>query len=380
MEKIKNILRHPVLWLFALFIIGFSIFDMTQNDREFSDLENRYLEQKPKFTIKSLVSNEYTLDYEEYINDQFALRDSWIDLKSRCEYLFGKIENNGIAYGKDGQMFEKYQTTNDARIERNIDFVKSFIEKNADKNITFSIIPNAYTILEDKVPTGLNNVDQEKYIQSLYDQLDGYENLQTLNFIPLLRQHKDEYIFYRTDHHWTTYAAYLAYQSYCQQKGLTPVDVNRLQSHEIKDFYGTFYSKTKLFNTISDTIVYYDIPSTSVLVDYEEVDGFYDYSKLEERDKYAFFMRGNNGLTIIKSDNNLDKKDHLTRVLIIKDSYSNCLIPFLTYNYDEVYVVDLRSLGAQLSNLMEQTEFDDILIFYNFMNFASDTNISFLKY
>ena len=117
----------------------------------------------------------------------------------------------------------------------------------------------------------------------------------------------------------------------------------------------------------------------SVNIDGAAYEGMYDTSKLAVRDKYASFLWGNHGLTKIVS--NSDAEDP-TRVLVIKDSYGNSFAPFLTQNFDEVWVVDLRhvfSLSAVLEQAGEEP-FDDVLLMYNCMNFMQDTNIAKLRY
>ncbi len=371
--------KNLLLILFFLFILGFSLADILTPDRIFSDTENRYLAQNPKFTLSSLMDNSFGLKYEEYINDQFVGRDNWIDIKSYTEFALAKIENNGITYGKDHYLFEKYQKVDEAKLENNIRYLQEYLAMYNYPKATLAIIPNSYMILNDKVPAGLNNVDQFTYIASIYEKMQE-NNLTTLDFKTVLQEHKNEYIYYRTDHHWTTYGAYLAYREYALSKGLTPVEYTALEGHDVLDFYGTYYSKTKNFNAVPDVITYFDVPVDSVEIDGSPVDGIYDLKKFEERDKYAAFLRGNNGLTVIRSGQNHNHQDGKTsRVMVIKDSYGNSFVPYLTYNYDEVYVVDLRALPNTMKLLME-TDFDDILILYNFMNFTNDVNIAKLRY
>ena len=147
MKQVKQLLRYPVVLVFFLFLFGYTLFDLTQTDREYSEFENKYLAQKPPFTMKAFLNNEWTQDYEEYINDQFVLRDDWITLKSVCESMLLKIENNGIAYGEDGYMFEKFTTLSGdqrAQYDRNLGYAMTFLNNHQNDNVTFAIIPNAY--------------------------------------------------------------------------------------------------------------------------------------------------------------------------------------------------------------------------------------------
>ena len=175
--------------------------------------------------------------------------------------------------------------------------------------------------------------------------------------------------------------AYYGYAKFCAEKGWEPVILDTIPKTEVKDFYGTYFSKSKLYNAVPDTITYHDIPEESITIDDKKVDGLYDLDKFQQRDKYAAFLWGNHGITVIQSGSNLQKeKGKTSRILIIKDSYGNCFSPFLTYQYDEVYIVDLRAIPIKISELLEKNKFDDILILYNFMNFSTDTNLAKLRY
>ena len=379
--------KYPLLVLFAAFLLVLSIADMFVSHREFSEMENRYLAQKPKMTVDSLLATEenqkYSYKYESYVNDQFIGRDGWITLKSISESALGKIENNGIVYGKDHYLFENYQSTNEERIEKNTGFVKTFLEQYGDRtDITMTIIPSSYAILEELLPAGLHNVDQQDWAGRISDEIGS--GAAWLDLFPVMEQAASNgQAYYRTDHHWTTYGAYCGYRAFVESRGLKAVELSALEplQHEVPDFYGSYYSKCKLFSTVPDVITWYDIPFTSMTIDGEERESLYEASKWEERDKHAAFLWGNNGVTVIKSENNLNHVEGKTsRVLVIKDSFGNSMTPFLTYSYDEVYVVDLRSLPGKMSELMAQTSFDDVLVMYNFMNYSSDTNIPRMTY
>lgn len=378
----KKILKYPLLIVFALFIGFTTIFDIAKPDKAFSEFENTKLAQRPEFTWKRLISNKYGKDYEKYINEQFVCRDLWINAKSIAEYGLGKKENNGVIYGKDGYMFDKLNTPDLKKIERNSKFIKEFTEKYPNENITLGIIPNSYEVLADKVPNGLNNIDQDKYTQKLFDSIKG-ENVNKIYFKDALKAHSDDYIFYKTDHHWTTLGAYYGYAEYVKSLGMEPVSIEEIDRFkmEVEDFYGTYFNRSKLFFADSDTITAYNIPTESVEINKNKKDGLYDMNKFDTRDKYGAFIYGNNGETIIKSSVNKYREEGKTsKVLVIKDSYANSFVPFLLYNFDEIHVVDLRHFNPRLSMYIKENDFDDILVMYNFKNFSEDINIPKLRY
>lgn len=373
MSKLK---QYPFMLLFALFIFGGFVIDALNPPKEFSELENRYLQQAPPFSWRALVDNTYTLKYETFVNDQFKGRDGWITIKSVSEAVLGKIENNGIVYGKDGQMFEKNLTTNTERIQSNAAHVAALGALYPDLDIRFMMIPSAYEVLTHKTPKGLGNIDQSAVIADVYGQV-AQEGVGTIDVGAALGAHQEEYIYYRTDHHWTTLGAYYGYQAVCDALGLTAQPLTGLNKYSVEDFYGTHYSKAKLFNTVPDTLDWYDVPVTEVMIDGKGAESLYDLDLVGKRDKYAMFLRGNNGLTVIKSPESPHKKGN---ILIVKDSYANSMIPFLTANYNTITVVDLRSSAAVLSELIKSGSYDALLVMYSFNNFASDVNIAKLKY
>ncbi len=381
--------------------------DVFNSDRAFSEFENTSLAQKPAFSWSSFVDGSFGSKYVKYINEQFLGRDNWISMKAVADMGLGRIESHGVTYGDDHYLMEKLEIVEDQNypanagtnivkqtaLDRSNGMVSSFLQM-YDQPITFSLVPNSYAILEDEVPTGFPGADQQAYTQQIYRTLsEADDQLEIVDFSDALSQHKDEYIYYRTDHHWTTLGAYYAYVAYCEQKGLTPVSLEELKENKVEDFYGTFYSKAKRPSQPADTITWYDVDVDEFAfvanlqqdkqlaqlgevvqedgLELLRVDGMMDQRKFEVRDKYAAFMWGNSGYVKIKSSHNLNHQEGKTsRLLLFKDSYANSMIPYLTYNYDEIIVVDLRYMAKSTKELMQE-EFDDIFVMYNFSTYVS---------
>lgn len=403
----KKILQYPIAVLFALFISVFFLVDVFNSDRAFSEFENTSLAQKPAFSWSSFVDGSFGSKYVKYINEQFLGRDNWISMKAVADMGLGRIESHGVTYGDDHYLMEKLEIVEDQNypanagtnivkqtsLDRSNGIVSSFLQM-YDQPITFSLVPNSYAILEDEVPTGFPGANQQVYTQQIYQTLrEADDQLEIVDFSDALSQHKDEYIYYRTDHHWTTLGAYYAYVAYCEQKGLTPVSLEELEENKMEDFYGTFYSKAKRPSQPADTITWYDVDVDEFAfvanlqqdkqlaqlgevvqedgLELLRVDGMMDRRKFEVRDKYAAFMWGNSGYVKIKSSHNLNHQEGKTsRLLLFKDSYANSMIPYLTYNYDEIIVVDLRYMAKSTKELMQE-EFDDIFVMYNFSTYVS---------
>lgn len=382
MKKLKPLLAVPVLCLLlGLAGVCFAV-NLVTPVKTFSEIENRYLSQMPELSWRALLDSSkkgFAQRFESYANDQFLLRDSWISLKSRCEALLGKTENNGIVYGRDGYLFEKYRSFDTARLERNLGLLEDFADLTPDINRYLMVVPASYEVLADKVPEGLGNVNQLAMIRQINSrmQVRGYTAVDVAT--PLVQAHADGEeapLYYRTDHHWTTDGAWLGYAAFLHAAGepvaITPDPATRRQ-HE--GFWGTYYNKAKKYDATPDTITWYELPVDDVRIDGVRVEGLYDYAQLQKRDSYAMFLHANNGVTVI--ENAAAPQGSL---LVIKDSYANCFAPFLSQSYSKVVVVDLRSLPKGLGELIETEQIEDVLVLYSFSNLAGDANFPRLRY
>lgn len=365
--------KNYLLYYFVIAIILFTMIGLISSDKEFSELENRKLKTSVTFSIKKFFDGVFQKDYESYINDQFPLRDNWISLKSINEYILGKIENNGIIYGSNGELFEKFDSLDEEKFKNNINAIKKFADNYYDK-VSLMIIPSSYEIYKENLPIGSPIILQEELINKIYNFSTFSNNIDVMKE---LLDNKNNYIYYKTDHHWTTYGSYLAYCKFIDSINGNKVNLKDFKEVELPNFYGTYYSKAKPFNIEPDVMTYYDFNNLTMEIVGDKIyDSIYDYSKGTLKDKYSLFLYGNNPLTIIK---NKDIKNN-KKILVIKDSFGNSLVPFLTQNYEEVHVIDLRYFSSKLSNYLAENNFEDILIVYNFINLATDNNILRLKY
>ena len=377
----KNILKkYPTFFVFSAIVILFTVIDIINSPKEFSELENKNLSQIPILSLESYIDTSFSSDYEKYINDQFFLRDKWIDLKSRIEYLLGKRENNDIIFGKDNYLFKKFTTFNDEMLKNNLNSIITFTN-NYNKEVDFFIIPNSYAIYDELTPRYLPLVDQLSLINSInsYLSLKSNNHISTINVAEELLKNKDDYIYYKTDHHWTSYGAYLAYLTYMDYLGLEIVDINNLEKITINNFLGTYYNRSKYFKADSDFITYYNILGLHIEIDGKEQLSLMDLDKFKGSDKYSAFLWGNNGLTKVINEN-ISEERKGSSILIFKDSYANSFIQFLSYNYEIIDIIDLRYFKESIRNFMKDKDYNEILIMYSFNNLSSDINIRRLKF
>lgn len=368
MEKIK---KYPLLIVFFALVLGLAFVDaFVKADQDFSDFENRYLAKPPEITFSAIAKGTFAQKYEEYVNDQFLQRNNFIALKALTEKALGKTENNSVIYGADDYLFEKLIKLDTKQFNKNKDAIIEFIETQTDAAVKVALVPSSYVVLEDKLPTGLPNIDQNYYINEFYSEVETAGGT-VLDAYKVLAPQKDEYIYYRTDHHWTNNGALLFYSEYITALGMQPFNYGSLKTQMAEGFAGTYYSKAKPYKQVLDIIEYYDLPLAQVLVEGEERENYYNPEQFLEKDKYAAFLWGNNGHTVLKSA----QVQNGQKVLVIKDSYGNSFAPLLTANFEEVHIIDLRAVGQGIAEILEEQQFDEVLILYSFSNFTTDMNV-----
>ena len=360
--------KYPLVIYFAVVLYVISIADLFSPIEERSETENRRLAEFPKFSWSQLFHNEYTPKIEDFTEDHFIMRDKWISLKSISESLLGKQENNGVVYGKDGYMFTKFLKTDYKQMKKNIDTVNTFIERHSDRDVRFLLAPTAPGVMTNKIVSKEGPIIDTDYILGYAEE--NIINDALINVQPVLSQHTDEYIYYRTDHHWTTYGAYYAYEEYMREIGKDFTTIDNYNMIDVEDFLGTHFSKAKSYNVKPDILSYIDIDAT-INIDGKEL-SIYDKEKLDTRDKYAMFMRGNPGHAIVKGNGE-------GKVMVIKDSYANSFMPFMINDFEEIHIFDLRYITLGLDKFIEENNYDEILILYNCETLLSDKDITKLN-
>ncbi len=355
---------------FLIFIFAFLSALIFFPKEEFSEQENRVLESFPEFSIESLLEAQWTKDFETYLNDHAPFRNFFVSARTEIVQGIGYKEVNGVYLGLDGYQLQKIEV-GEEDMQISLDSVSSFIQNNEDKNIVASVVPSASFVLEDKLPQNAYLPFDEEKFQSNAQALLGDKYI---DLTPVLKDSDDEYIYYKTDHHWTTNGAYIAFEEISEKLGLEIFDDYEVL--EISDeFLGTTYSKTSMWGSDFDTVLRYDLNSYEY--DYavtipeinETYNSIYFEEFLSEKDKYLYFTGHNRALIEIQTKNNTGKE-----ITIIKDSIANAFIPFLIPYYDKINVVDLRFYNEDINELIKNS--DDVLILYYTEGFSQHTSIS----
>lgn len=372
-------MNKKALWaealIFLAFIGAFFILNLVLPDRQFSEQENRYLQMRPEFSFKSLFSGDYTSKFETYTTDQFTFRDEWITLKAASELALGKQENNDVHLCENGTLIEGFKRPENSVLDSNMSALNTLVG-NTDAKVYFALIPDKSDLYASLLPKNAPNDSEKEVIDYCY----GQSNATNVDMYSAISAHKDEYIFYRTDHHWTSLGAYYGLSALAESMGLPcPALDSYTDRHVVsEEFYGTTWSSSGFSWVDPDTMeIFVNAPESLKVTSYPQgspVEGkLYDFSFLEKKDKYSMFMGGNCPMHVIETGNE-DKPS----LLILRDSYTDSLIPFLLDDFSEIHVLDLRYYHASLKAYIEQNDFDNVLVCYSVSNFCSDSNIFLL--
>ena len=347
----------------------------------FSQEENRMLATIPRFSFESFVNGDYLNGVNDYINDHFAFRNIYLKLNSWWEVsVMGKKENNGVYIGKDGYLFEKFKHGEEEKekVKNNVSAISNFAETMQEIDIPtyFVLVPNSIYINSDKLPKNVEVPDQEEIINTVNSNVKNTKNINVTS--ALKEENKIKPLYFKTDHHMNSDGAYVVYREFCNTANVQPVQIKDFNKITVtNDFLGTFDSKAQLINQTPDEIfVYENEINTNIkeaVYDKETTKSIFNEEFLTGKDKYSYFLNGNNSRAIIKT-----KVDNNKKLLVIKDSYAHIMSQFLCENYSEVHFLDPRYTKFDYKEYVQENGITDVLFLYNVSNFATDTNFKLL--
>jgi hypothetical protein len=343
--------RNDVVLITAsiIIILSFSLSTLLLPQKSFSQKENRPLAKAPSLSIENLISGKYFDGLSLFLKDQLPLRDSFVSLRSMCELWLGRSQVNGvISLGNTLVAIPK---------DCDAEMIKSnsrALRELCKKNILLYVPPRSIDIFRDALPSVYDYESHTRIMSALEED--------TLSLLrDYLKDAKEGY-YYRTDHHWTTEGAYFAYRQICRRLGVNSFDEEYFSKETVSsDFRGSSYSRSGLpeFAIDSENITlyrYFGDGNASIIN--RELDtvssGFYNTEALYGADKYRVFLGGNYSHLSIS----LDTGEAKPKLLLIKDSFANSLIPFLTLHYD-IEAIDPRYCTKQfLKKMLGSTEYD----------------------
>ncbi|MBO5128436.1 MAG: hypothetical protein J6D10_12785 [Clostridia bacterium] len=405
----KTIINIVTSVLFAAFLLIFTAAFVLTPDADFSEEENRSLTTFPKFTWERLLDGSFSSDINEYFADQFPARDALVGIKGVTETLLLKGENNGVLLGDDGQLAVRLFDAYKSRLERTPDMDYYYTEnvavavdalnafaKSSVVPVTTMIPPRTVDIASSAFdyPTEISDVLDVQLAESIVPEA-GY--LADLPKQMETRYNDGEYVYFRTDHHWTTYGAYIAYIMLMQEWDMTDeiLPPESFAVETIENFYGTTWSRAGYKFVEPDTLEVWtpgnedeftttcytekqvkgeDGKPTKVKEAAKTFPGWLNREYLAKKDKYAAFLDGtHNEQTVFKTT-----ETGRPRLLIAKDSFANTMVPFLAQHFDLV-IVNLAGRMTDLTEYVSEYGCDRVLIVWNRANLIENNILAAIK-
>lgn len=361
--------------VFALLLFGLAILTLALPKKTFSETENRTLAALPKPTKETVLDGQFTAGFAKWLSDHYAGRDLFVSVKSGFDLLLGAREHGGVYLTNKG-LVDSFTEKDAKEFDKNIGAVEAFQQKLTAYGADFRLLiaPTGTEVYADRLPAGAPVLDAAP----LFDRLR--ENAAFVDLTGVFAAHRDEDLFYTTDHHWTARGAYLAYCEWMNARGETPKTEADFKLETVTDsFYGTLYSRFGLFLPVfRDTLV---APAAEALGHVtrtnskgEAFDSLYAPETLTGKDKYLYFLGGNDSIVELTTDAGTGKS-----LLLVKDSYANAFLPYVMPEFDRVTVIDLRYYSMDVvMNLVKNNAYTDVLVLYNLKSFASDRNLELL--
>ena len=360
----------------AVIIAVFGVLIFVIPSEDFSEEENRVLASFPEFSIESLVSGEFTQGIASFYADRFPARNVFVGVKAAFEKLMLRAENNGVIEGKDGYIIDRLEYTESEykTLEANLKAIKKFTLALEEQGIDAStvILPRSVDVMTSKLPALYDTTRADAVWGKIEATASG-----AMTFTDMLRAAADkgEYVWYKTDHHYTTLGAYYTYVALADTLGYEPYPLDYFTEETVPEkFFGTTYSSSGMKWAESDTMTLFRFDGDeNYTVSYPDsnepfVKGFYVRSYFEEKDKYSAFLGGNRARTSISLDTGEDRPT----LMLIKDSFSHSLAPFLALHF-EVELVDLRYYNKSVSDLVAEISPDKLLVIYGVDTLATSS-------
>lgn len=375
MKLIKKWL--PII-AFVIIIFGLTGLGLTAEEKTYSSVEKRELQTMPKAKAKTIKSGKFQKKYETYLSDQFPGRDAWVRLQTNVSRLLGKTESNGVYFGRDHYLLEHYGTSDfeEEQMQANIKALADFaIRADEQADVKVMLVPTKTWVMQDKLPAFAPTFDEQIFYDALWEAFGDQGGQLLVPIEQALQAHADEEIYYRTDHHWTTPGAWYGYLAYEEAVGGDLQKVSAKQEFKplCNDFYGTTYAKVNQASQ-ADRIYVYE-PKTELEVVYnmgeKTTHSLFETEHLDSKDQYRVFTGGNQAVLEISGGEKNGKT-----LLMIKDSFANCMVPFLAEDFEKIVVVDLRQLNVGCSQLMDMFSPTDVLVLYNTAQFAKDRDFA----
>lgn len=341
----NNIIKKITVFLFIFTIFLVPTTMLLTKDKDINEIENKILQKFPRFNYENIKSGRFMSQFDKYTSDQFPLRNTFLYMKNELNYILGKREFRDVYITSNGRLLDKYTENKDC-IRKNIEYINKSLNSVRDKSTLF-IVPNSVAVYNDELKDFYLRDNQEDTI----DYISSISNIKTYSPLNVLKLHRDDYIYFNTDHHWTQLGAKISFEDFYGDS------INEDYNMISNEFYGSYYSKAMLKRVKSDKIYSYSkLGGFYNVLDGEERDNLYDSSKLEGKNKYQYFLSGDPSEGFIKGTGK-------GSILVVKDSFAHNFIPFLAQKYENIHIFDPRYSNMSLLDYTEsKPEINEVLV------------------
>ncbi len=349
----KNIMDWIYVAVASILILSVSISLPFTSAEGIAERENRYPASLKPLNIQSLLDGSFFTSVSNFYSDRVPLRPQLAALATLCELAIGKRESGGIIFGSDGYLIPKGEYSSPSVAQRNFNFISELYGSAEARGLpmTVCLLPRSIDINGERLPS---------FYKGRYNDIWQTAENSGIDFITPtapLRQasSKGEYVWFKTDHHYTARGAYITYITLGASMGYSPYTEDFFSVQVVsEDFLGTSHSKNGGVAFDSDRVELYrysedEAFTVTVTESGEERRGFYDFKALDKKDKYLIFLGGNYAHLTVSLGKDRE------RLLIFKDSYANALLPLLSLHYD-ITAVDPRYFSGDISPLFEEAD------------------------
>jgi len=358
-------------WLTVTLFCGFlgimALLYLVLPRQSYSSLEKRYLEKTPQLSAEALTSGEFGQDVDAYMADHIPGRSFFVGLNAYTQLYTGRQVAEDIYVAAGDRLVEAPVDADMTQAEKNMYFVNLFAQSTGAQ-VDLMIVPSAGWAAQNEIKGVHFPYKDTAYISAIGD-LCG----ENVNPVQLQAVYEDRpELYYRTDHHWTSRGAYEGCKAYLDYKNRDYPRADEFTVTTVRGFTGSTYSRAGLWLIAGEPLEMWS--RTQGLQVTNETgnihDGVFYVNRLEETDMYTVFLDGNHGMVTIHNPQGKGS------ILVIRDSYSNCLGGFLAESYETVVLVDMRYyMGEAVSQLYSREGFDDVLVCYSLGNFMTDNNL-----
>ena len=361
--------------LFCGFLAVMLVLFLVIPKESFSEKEKRYLAEKPELSWDNVLSGGFGEDAETYIADHIPGRDFFVGLSAYYDLLTGRQVAKEVYAAEGDRLVEAPVKANPETVEKNMSYINAFAEQ-CGITLDLMIVPSAGFMNRESVKGLKDPYVDDAILESIYGAAGA--NVRPVELQAAFEATGDpSALYYRTDHHWTSLGAHAAYKAYMGLLGREYLGADAFTVERTGGFYGTTYARSGLWLTKSEDVELWKTDTAFTVTNESGTahEGLFYEERLRELDKYTVYLDGNHSLVTVENPANAGKG----KLLVIRDSYSNCLGTFLAHSYETVVLVDLRYYKQPISELLASGEFTDVLMCYSLSNFMTDANFPWLK-